>query len=45
MACMQRVIEDKEGIELFKEATKTHKKQTSKKRNKEKAVKRAIMSL
>lgn len=42
---MQRIIEEKDGIELFKEATKSHKKQTSKKRNKEKAVKRAIMTL
>ena len=42
---MQRVIEEKEGIQLFKEATKSHKKKNTKRKNKEKAVKRALITL
>ncbi|XP_016840721.1 WD repeat-containing protein 3 [Nasonia vitripennis] len=45
MAYMQRAIEENEGIQLFKEATKTQKKKNSKRKNKEKALKRAIMTL
>lgn len=45
MAYMQRVIEENEGIQLFKEATKSQKKKNNKRKNKEKALKRAIMTL
>ncbi|XP_076183673.1 WD repeat-containing protein 3 isoform X2 [Ptiloglossa arizonensis] len=45
MLHMQRVIEEKEGIQLFTDATKSSKRRNRAKRNKEKAVKRAIMSL
>lgn len=42
---MQRTIEENEGIQLFKEATKKQRKKTGKKKRKEKALKRAIMTL
>ncbi|XP_043263029.1 WD repeat-containing protein 3 [Colletes gigas] len=45
MLHMQRVIEEKEGIQLFTDATKSSKHKNRARRNKEKAVKRAIMSL
>ena len=42
---MQRVVEEKEGIQLFKEATTSQKKKNSKRKNKERAIKRAIIAL
>ncbi|XP_053978447.1 WD repeat-containing protein 3 [Hylaeus volcanicus] len=45
MLHMQRVIEEKEGIQLFTDATKSSKHKNRARRNKEKAVKRAILSL
>ncbi|KZC12214.1 PREDICTED: WD repeat-containing protein 3 [Dufourea novaeangliae] len=45
MLHMQRLMEEKEGIQLFKDATKSSKHRNKARRNKEKAVKRAIMSL
>lgn len=45
MMYMQRNLEEREGIKFFRDATKNveHKKKI--KRNKEKAVKRAVMNL
>ncbi|XP_011643743.1 WD repeat-containing protein 3 isoform X1 [Pogonomyrmex barbatus] len=45
MMYMQRVLEEREGIKFFRDATKNveHKKKI--KRNKEKAIKRAVMNL
>ncbi|XP_076762972.1 WD repeat-containing protein 3 [Xylocopa sonorina] len=45
MMHMQRVLEEKEGIQLFEDATRTSKHKKKVKRNKEKALKRAIMTL
>ena len=45
MMHMQRVIEEKEGIQLFRDATQSSKRRNKVKRNKEKALKRAIMAL
>ncbi|XP_076646077.1 WD repeat-containing protein 3 [Halictus rubicundus] len=45
MLHIQRIIEEKEGIQLFKDATKSSKHKKKDRKNKEKAVKRAIMSL
>lgn len=42
---MQRVIEEKEEIQLFRDATQSNKHKNKIRRNKEKALKRAIMSL
>jgi len=42
---MQRVLEEQEGIRLFMDATKDSKRKNKVKKNKEKAVKRAIMNL
>lgn len=45
MIYMQRILEEREGIKFFRDATKNveHKKKI--KRNKEKAIKRAVMNL
>lgn len=45
MMHMQRVIEEKEGIQLFIDATQNNKRKNKIRKNKEKALKRAIMSL
>lgn len=45
MMHMQRTIEEKEGIQLFVDATKSSKRKNKMKKNKEKALKRTIMSL
>lgn len=45
MMHIQRTIEEKEGIQLFRDATKSNKHRNRVRRNKEKALKRAIMSL
>ncbi|CAK9821652.1 WD repeat-containing protein 3 [Anthophora retusa] len=45
MMHMQRIIEEKEGIQLFKDATRSNKHKSKVRRNKEKALKRAIISL
>ncbi|XP_031826213.1 WD repeat-containing protein 3 [Nomia melanderi] len=45
MMHIQHVIEEKEGIQLFKDATKSSRHRRKVKKNKEKAVKRAIMSI
>ncbi|OAD59414.1 WD repeat-containing protein 3 [Eufriesea mexicana] len=45
MMYMQRVIEEKEGIQLFRDATQSSKHKNKVRKNKEKAIKRAIMSL
>ncbi|XP_003486560.1 WD repeat-containing protein 3 [Bombus impatiens] len=45
MMHMQRVIEEKEGIQLFIDATQSNKRKNKIRKNKEKALKRAIMSL
>ncbi|KOC59058.1 WD repeat-containing protein 3 [Habropoda laboriosa] len=45
MIHMQRIVEEKEGIQLFKDATKSRKYKNKVRRNKQKALKRAIMSL
>ena len=45
MMHIQRTIEEKEGIQLFRDATKSSKRRNRVRRNKEKALKRAIMSL
>ncbi|CAK9807252.1 WD repeat-containing protein 3 [Anthophora plagiata] len=45
MMYMQRIIEEKEGIQLFKDATRSSKHKSKVRRNKEKALKRAIISL
>lgn len=42
---MERVLEEREGVQLFKDATKEIKQKCKVKRNKEKAIKRAIMNL
>lgn len=42
---MQRVLEEQEGVKLFKDATKNINQRKKIRRNKEKAVKRAIMQL
>lgn len=42
---MQRVIEEKEGIQLFRDATQSNKHKNKIRKNKERALKRAIMSL
>jgi len=42
---MQRVLEEQEGIRFFMDATKDSKRKNKVKKNKEKAVKRAIMNL
>lgn len=45
MLYMQRILEEREGIKFFRDATKTveHKKKI--RRNKEKAIKRAVINL
>lgn len=45
MMHMQRILEEQEGIKFFRDATKNveHKKKI--RRNKEKAIKRAVMNL
>lgn len=45
MMYMQRVFEEREGVKLFKDATKNSEHKKKVRRNKEKAVKRAIMNL
>nr|XP_033322455.1 WD repeat-containing protein 3 isoform X2 [Megalopta genalis] len=45
MLHIQRIVEEKEGIQLFKDATKNHKHKEKAKKHKERAVKRAKMSL
>lgn len=45
MAYMERIVESREGVQLFKDATKTRKQRNKSRRNKEKALKRAIMTL
>lgn len=45
MIHIQRVVEEKEGIQLFRDATKGSKHKNKARRNKEKALKRAIMAL
>ncbi|XP_058809971.1 WD repeat-containing protein 3 [Phymastichus coffea] len=45
MAYIQKEIEEKQGIYLFKEATKNQKKKSSKRKNKEMSLKRAMISL
>lgn len=42
---MQRVLEEKEGIQVFTDATRSSKHRNRVRKNKEKALKRAIMSL
>jgi hypothetical protein len=43
MAYIQHEIEEKEGIQLFKEFSKSQEKKNSKRKTKEKSLKRAIM--
>ncbi|XP_014476542.1 PREDICTED: WD repeat-containing protein 3 [Dinoponera quadriceps] len=45
MMYMQRVVEEEEGIKLFRDATKNSKQRNKIRRNKEKAIKRAVMNL
>ncbi|XP_020288110.1 WD repeat-containing protein 3 [Pseudomyrmex gracilis] len=45
MMYIQRIIEEKEGVKFFRDATKNSKHKNALKRNREKAVKRAIMNL
>lgn len=45
MMHIQRIIEEKEGIQLFRDATQSNKHKNKIKKNKEKALKRAIMTL
>ena len=45
MSYTQRLIEERQGVQLFKDATKTRKQKSKVKRNKERAVKRAVMAL
>lgn len=45
MMHIQRIIEEKEGIQLFRDATQSNKHKNKIKKNKEKALKRAIMIL
>lgn len=45
MMYSQRVLEEREGIKFFRDATKTKEYKNKVRRNKEKAVKRAIMNL
>ncbi|XP_012276684.1 WD repeat-containing protein 3 [Orussus abietinus] len=45
MAYMQRLIEDRENIQLFKDATKKRKQKYKSIKNKQKALKRAIIML
>ncbi|XP_011505302.1 PREDICTED: WD repeat-containing protein 3 [Ceratosolen solmsi marchali] len=45
MTYIQREIEETEGVQLFKEATKSQKNRNSKRKNKEKSLKRAVMIL
>jgi len=45
MQYIQRDIEEKDGIQLFREATIDQKDKTKKKKRKEKALKRAVLSL
>ena len=45
MMHMQRVLEEKEGIQVFTDATRSSKHRNRVRKNKEKALKRAIMSL
>lgn len=45
MGLMQSVIEEREGVQLFKDATRSRKQRNSKRRMKERATKRAIMTL
>ncbi|XP_046466507.1 WD repeat-containing protein 3 [Neodiprion pinetum] len=45
MAYTQRAIEEREGVQLFKDATKSRKQKNKVRRNKERALKRAIMTL
>lgn len=42
---MQRVIEEQGGVKLFKDATKNVKQRHRVRKNKEKAMKRAVMNL
>lgn len=45
MAFTQRAIEEREGVQLFRDATKSRKQKNKVRRNKERALKRAIMTL
>ncbi|XP_011144866.1 WD repeat-containing protein 3 isoform X2 [Harpegnathos saltator] len=45
MMYMQRVLEEREGVKLFRDATKNSKQRNRVRRNKEKAIKRAVMNL
>uniref|UniRef100_A0A0C9R4Q1 Wdr3 protein n=1 Tax=Fopius arisanus TaxID=64838 RepID=A0A0C9R4Q1_9HYME len=45
MAFIQRELEDREGIQLFRDATKSKKHKNKVRKNKERALKRAIMAL
>ncbi|XP_015606327.1 WD repeat-containing protein 3 [Cephus cinctus] len=45
MAYVQRIIEDRDGIQLFKDASRNRRQKNKNRRNKEKALKRAIMTL
>ncbi|XP_012251117.2 WD repeat-containing protein 3 [Athalia rosae] len=45
LAFTQRLIEEQQGIQLFKDASKSRKQKNKVRRNKERALKRAIMSL
>ncbi|EZA47881.1 hypothetical protein DMN91_003248 [Ooceraea biroi] len=45
MIYMQRVLEEREGVQLFKDATKNREHRRKVRNNKQKAVKRAVMNL
>lgn len=45
MMHIQRIIEEKEGIQFFRDATQSNKHKNKVKKNKEKALKRAVMTL
>ncbi|XP_043273092.1 WD repeat-containing protein 3 [Venturia canescens] len=45
MAYTQRIIEERQGVQLFRDATKTRKQKSRAKQNKQRALKRAIMAL
>ncbi|XP_063985414.1 WD repeat-containing protein 3 [Diachasmimorpha longicaudata] len=45
MAFIQREVEDREGVQLFRDATQSKKHKNKIKKNKERALKRAIMAL
>ena len=45
MAHLQRTIEEKEQVQLFRDESQNRRKNVTKKKNKQKAVKRAVMAL